>query len=66
MTKIDKLERDIRRLSAKELTNFREWFAAFDAAAWDRQIDEDAKAGKLDALADAAIADHRAGHSRKL
>ena len=66
MTKIEKLEREIRSLSAKDLTNFREWFAVFDAAAWDRQIDEDAKAGKLDALADAAIADHRAGHSRKL
>ena len=66
MTKVEKLEREIRSLSAKELTNFREWFAAFDAAAWDRQIDEDSKAGKLDALADAAIADHRAGRSRKL
>ena len=66
MTKVEKLESEIRSLSAKELTNFREWFAAFDAAEWDRQIDEDAKAGKLDAIADAAIADHRLGRSRKL
>ena len=66
MTKVEKLEREIRSLSAQELTNFREWFAAFDAAAWDRQIEEDAKAGKLDALADTAIADHRAGRSRNL
>lgn len=66
MTKIEKLERDVTGLSAKELSTFREWFAAFDAAAWDQQIDADAKAGKLDSLADAALADHRAGRSQKL
>jgi hypothetical protein len=66
MTKVEKLERDIRNLSAKELATFREWFAVFDAAAWDQQLEQDAKAGKLDELADAALADHRAGRSRKL
>ena len=66
MTKIEKLERDVTGLSPEELTTFREWFAAFDAAAWDQQIDADAKAGKLDSLADAALADHRAGRSQKL
>ena len=66
MTKVEKLEHEIRGLSAQELTRFREWFVAFDAAAWDRQIEEDAKAGRLDSAADAAIADHRAGRSRKL
>jgi len=66
MTKVEKLEHEIRSLSAKELASLREWFAAFDAAAWDQQLEEDVKAGKLDALADAALADHRAGRSRKL
>ena len=66
MTKIEKLEREIRGLTTKELATFREWFAAFDAAAWDQQLEEDVKAGKLDAVADAALADHRAGRSRKL
>jgi len=66
MTKIEKLERDIRNLSAKELATFREWFAAFDGAAWYRQFEEDATSGKLDRLADEALADHRAGRSQKL
>ena len=66
MTKIEKLVRDIRSLSGKELARFREWFAEFDAAAWDKQLEEDVEAGKLDAIADAAVADHRAGRSRKL
>jgi hypothetical protein len=66
MTKIEKLERDVRNLSTKELARFRAWFAEFDAAEWDRQIEADAEAGKLDRLADAALADHTAGRSRKL
>jgi len=43
MTKVQKLERDIRSLSAKELAAFREWFAAFDAALWDQQLEADAR-----------------------
>ena len=66
MTRVEKLEREIRSLTAEELATFREWFASFDAAAWDARLEADAKAGKLDALADTALADHRAGRSRKL
>jgi len=66
MTKIEKLTRDVRALTAKELARFREWFAEFDAAAWDKQLEDDVRAGKLDTVADAAVADHRAGRSRKL
>jgi hypothetical protein len=66
MTKIESLEREIRGLSAQELTEFRRWFAAFDAALWDVQLEADVAAGKLDALADEARAEHRAGRSRKL
>lgn len=66
MTKIEKLERDVRSLTKSELANFRAWFAEFDAAEWDRQIETDAASDKLDRLADEALADHAAGRSRKL
>jgi len=66
MTKIEALEHQIRGLSPEELAEFRRWFAAFDAAVWDAELEVDAAAGKLDALADRAIAKHRAGRSRKL
>ncbi len=66
MTKIEKLEHDVRGLTPKELAKFREWFAAFDAAEWDRQFEADVSAGRLDTLADAALADHRPGRSKKL
>ena len=66
MTNIEKLEEEVRNLSARELATFREWFSDFDAAQWDRQFEVDTDAGRLDALADAALADHAAGRSRKL
>jgi hypothetical protein len=65
MRKLEALEKKVSSLSAEELADFREWFAAFDAAAWDREIERDAKAGKLDALADEALRDHRAGKSKE-
>ena len=66
MTKVESIEREVRSLSAGELAHFREWFAEFDAAEWDRQLDADVTSGKLDRLADAALADHNAGRSRTL
>jgi hypothetical protein len=63
MSKLDTLQRRISALSAEELAEFRRWFAEFDAAAWDRQIERDVKAGKLDALADEALRHHARGKS---
>jgi hypothetical protein len=63
MSKVESLEKRISALSAEELAEFRQWFAEFDAAAWDRQIERHAKAGKLDALADEALRDHASGKS---
>jgi len=64
MTKIEKLEHDIASLSEKELSEFRRWYAEFDAKAWDGQVEADAQSGALDRLADEALADHAAGRSR--
>jgi hypothetical protein len=63
MSKLEAIEKRVSGLSAQELAEFRRWFAEFDAAAWDRQIDRDIKAGKLDALADQALRQHTAGKS---
>jgi len=66
MEKVEKIEREVRKLSPEELASFRQWFAAFDAEAWDRQFEADVRAGKLDALAERALRDHAAGKSTKL
>jgi len=63
MRKLEAIEKRVADLSADELAEFRQWFAEFDAAKWDRQIERDAKAGKLDALADEALRDHARGKS---
>jgi hypothetical protein len=56
--KIEKLEQQIRDLSEEELVQLRRWFAEFDAEVWDRQIEADAAAGKLDRLGEKALRDH--------
>lgn len=66
MSKARELQRAVRGLPPEELARFRSWFLKFDAAAWDREIEEDAAAGRLDALADEALAEYRAGHTRLL
>lgn len=66
MTKTERLEREIEALSAEERANFRAWYEVFDAAEWDRALEADAEAGRLDRFAEAALAAHRAGRSRGL
>ena len=66
MGKIESVEHEIKQFSAEELAAFRSWFAEFDAAAWDVQIEADAVAGKLDMLAEEAVAEYRSGKVREL
>ena len=66
MTKVEKIEQDIRKLDRKELLAFRRWFRDYDSDEWDRQIEEDVRAGKLDKLAEEALAEHRAGKSKEI
>ena len=66
MSRVENIENQIKELSQDELTALREWFADFDAEAWDRQIETDIIAGKLDTLAERALRDHEAGRSAKL
>jgi hypothetical protein len=65
MSKVNDLERQVQSLSADELAAFRQWFAEFDADAWDRQLEGDVKAGKLDSLAERARQAHASGKSSK-
>ncbi len=66
MSNVERVESQIRGLNADELKVFRDWFAQFDAEAWDEQIEADSKNGVLSSLADRALADHAAGRSTTL
>jgi hypothetical protein len=66
MTTVEDIERAVAELAPDELARFRAWFAEFDAARFDEKIERDAKAGKLDRLADQALEDFRQGRAREL
>ena len=61
METVHEIEAAVSKLSHQDLSEFRVWFSEFDAAAWDRQFDRDAAAGKLEALADEALSDLKQG-----
>jgi hypothetical protein len=60
------IEKAIEQLPPRELARFRAWFEAFDASQFDAAIERDARAGKLDGLAEKALAEHRGGMDRGL
>ena len=66
MGEIENIERQIEALSPAELAQFRAWFLEFDWAVWDRQLESDIQAGKLDRLAEKARSDHAAGKTTPL
>jgi hypothetical protein len=63
---VQDIENAIRQLSPEELTEFRAWFAEFDAEAWDRQIEADIAAGRLERFAEEALQDLKAGRCADL
>jgi hypothetical protein len=66
MTRVEQLEQEIAKLNPDEFAQLREWLLEQDWADWDRQIEHDGAAGKLDEVMRQALADHAAGKSRPL
>ncbi len=66
MTKLEQIEKAVLELTEEEQAKFRQWFAEHDARLFDEEIECDAKAGKLNARAEEALAEHRAGGSTEL
>ena len=64
MIRLGKLEKGILELSREVAETYTHWYARFDAAAWDRKLEEDIKDGKLDQLAEEAISEHNRGKNR--
>ncbi len=66
MTKIQLLEREIKKLGRTDLAKFRKWFQEFDAEAWDLRFERDVASGQLASLAKEAVGDYKSGKTRKL
>ena len=66
MQAVQELQSAVSQLSAEELARFRAWFDEYDAEVWDGQFEKDVESGKVDRLANRAIADFRAGKRKQL
>jgi hypothetical protein len=63
---VEDIEKAVAQLRPEQLAQFRAWFEEFDAERFDHKVERDAKAGKLDRLADEALEDFRKGLTREL
>lgn len=61
---LSEIKSAVRDLSPKELAQLAAFIAEQDNAVWDKQMDEDAAAGKLDFLFDEAERERAAGQLR--
>lgn len=66
MSTVDEITAAIERLSTDEVARVQAWLAEFAERLWDERIERDERAGRLDALIDKALEDHRAGRTRLL
>ena len=63
---LENLEDAILSLSASEFEKLRRWFFDLDYDRWHVQIEQDIADGKLEALAQEAMAESGVGHCREL
>jgi hypothetical protein len=66
MTTVEEITAAIAALPPEKVDQVRAWLDEWAEAEWDAQIEQDERAGRLDALADRALAEHRAGRTRRL
>ena len=65
MNAIKEIEKAIQQLPREEFFHLRDWMRHQFEDEWDKQIEEDAKAGHLDFLAKEALAEFRAGRTKE-
>ena len=63
---LPELESAVSQLPAAELTDFARWFEVYCADAWDRRIEADINAGRLDEAGRRADVEFEAGRCKPL
>ena len=66
MNTIEAITTAIAELPPDQVAKIRAWLDDRAEAEWDAQIEQDEREGRLDALAERALAEHRAGRTRPL
>ena len=63
---VKEIETAIAQLPPAQVAELAEWFEEFHARIWDRQLEQDLKAGRLDSLLKEAEKDLESGHCEPL
>lgn len=63
---MDDIQRSIEALSREEVEFLTAWLGELEARRFDEAIERGMASGKFDALADEALAEYKAGLTRKL
>ncbi|MEA5617264.1 hypothetical protein VB711_05345 [Cronbergia sp. UHCC 0137] len=66
MLQLEQIETAILSLPSHDFEKLRQWFLNLDYELWDEQIERDIADGKLEALAEEAIAEFKAGNCREI
>ena len=61
MSTVQEIEKAIETLPRTEFFRLRDWMQQQFDAAWDREFEDDAVSGRLDSLANQALAEYHAG-----
>jgi hypothetical protein len=61
MNKLEQIKQEIMSLNPDNVWKLAEWLDEFKNELWDKQIEADAKAGKLDVLAGRALTNSKTG-----
>ncbi|MCX7110832.1 MAG: hypothetical protein NTX45_12030 [Proteobacteria bacterium] len=63
---LEEIKQEVSQLPSEEFKKFSEWFEEFKVDLWDKQIEENILAGRLDAFAEEAMRDFEEGRCTKL
>jgi len=66
MSTLEQIEAAILSLPSPDFERLRLWFFDLDYERWDEQLEQDMANGKLEALAQEAIAEFEAGECREI
>ena len=66
MSTLEQIEAAILALPSEEFQKLRHWLLDLDYERWDEKLEKDIADGKLEALAEEAIAEFQAGNYRQL
>ena len=66
MSNLEQIEAAILTLPSDDFEKLKKWFFDLDYQRWDRELEKDVAEGKLEALAEEAIAEFESGNCQEI